>query len=74
MKWKEPYEELPKTKIRCLAYCSVDKATESNEWTWKGYVDVVFDPAIGWGKREDQSTDPIYVLFWTEHPGCPKEE
>ncbi len=69
--WKKTSEELPKIKTRCLGYCSNGKYEECK---WSGYVDVFFDPQIGWLRCETKKEESVCVLYWIEHPGRPLYE
>ncbi len=45
LKWFTIEEKLPKEKMRCLAYVTI---IYSQNESWKGYLDVFYDPHVGW--------------------------
>lgn len=65
MEWFYPTNELPKipknkTYVRCLAYCYLNNGLES----WIGYIDVFYNPSIGWTRSEDKKMS-IEILLWS---------
>lgn len=64
MEWFEPKDKFPdlsydgKTQ-RCLAFCHA----KGNFGRWEGFIEVYFNPSIGWRRCETNKT--VEVIKWT---------
>ncbi len=72
MNWKDARKELPKIpegldRVRCLGLCKSIKYSGMGCVVWEGFVDIFYDPCIGWMRCEDKCEDKsssVTVLKW----------
>lgn len=64
MDWISVEEKLPPGRRRCLGICLQETGENSS---WKGIIDVCFDPHIGWFRCEGKKRD-INVIYWCVYP------
>ncbi len=68
MEWIKCNKKLPDIHKRYLGYC---ENFYSDDNTWKGIVEVYFDPYTGWHRCENQDIKPVRVIGWCELPEIP---